>query len=243
MSRKAVALGHRKDGRPGTERREHSRGCPSPGHRDDGIGSAARSQRHRGIAQCLRMIRGSGSSPRQRSDEWSRNLRVANHRIEGLHSPNRIAAHRRLAGQHDRIDALVHGMSGIADLGARGPGFGQHRLKDLRCNDHWYSGRLGPVCNLFLDAWDLLERHLQAQIAARDHHAITRTENVVQMVKRFGTFDLGDEGHVGPSTGGRNLAGASEVGGSSNEAQSDHIDTNRQAELQIFFVLRRQGVG
>ena len=46
---------------------------------------------------------------------------VADDRVERLHGARRIRADRRFARQHDRVDAIVDGVGGVADFGPRRP--------------------------------------------------------------------------------------------------------------------------
>ena len=50
--------------------------------------------------------------------------------------------------------------------------------------------------DFFLDARHALERHLEAEIAARDHHRLAAVEHFVQPRDRFRPFELGDERNV-----------------------------------------------
>ena len=69
-----------------------------------------------------------------------------------------------------------------------------------------------PVRDVLLRPRHALERHLEAEIAAGDHHAVTRRENLVEVLQGLRPFELGDERHVGLPLLGHQLAGLLQVG-------------------------------
>ncbi len=132
-----------------------------------------RGQRHRRLADGAAMRRRARASPRVAATPTGGiDLGVADDQIERLHRPHRIRADRRLAGQHDRVDAVVDGVGGVADLGARRPRLGAHRLEHLRGDDHRDAERARAPRDFLLHARHPLERQLEAEIAARDHHGV-----------------------------------------------------------------------
>ena len=66
--------------------------------------------------------------------------------------------------------------------------------------------RARPREDRLLHARHLLDRHLEPEIAARDHHAVGHVEDVVDMLDCLRPLDLGDDRQVG-------VAGAMPAGG------------------------------
>ena len=120
------------------QRRQQPRGLALARHRDDRVGLAGR----RPASPPLRRARGRDGCRSDRlasthalevggSSSASRMIGV-----ERLHRADRIRAGRRLAREHDRVDAFVDGVGRIADLRARRPRLDAHRLEHLRRDDH-----------------------------------------------------------------------------------------------------------
>ncbi len=97
-------------------------------------------------------------------------------------------------------------------------------------------GRARASDHMLLHTRDLLQRHLETQIAPRDHQAIGNLQNVIQVVDRRRALDLGDDrGHTpGPAHHG---LPAPHVVGVLYEAECDQIDTQFEPEAQIVFIL------
>ena len=94
------------------------------------------------------------------------------------HGANRIRAGRGFPGEHDRVRPFVHGVRRIADLGARRAA-DSSRIDSSTCVAT-ITGRPSARAradDLLLHARHLLERHLEPEIAARDHHAIGDVED------------------------------------------------------------------
>lgn len=58
---------------------------------------------------------------------------------------------------------------------------------------------------IFLDDGNVLGAHLDAEIAASDHHAVGDTENFIEIFDGFGLFELGNYGRVFPGTAHQRL--------------------------------------
>ena len=143
-----------------------------------------------------------------------------------------------LPRQHDRVDALIDRGRGVADLGPRRPRLGAHRLEHLRRENDRAAERAGAGDDRLLDARDLLERTLEPEVAARHHDAVGGRQDRVELLERLRPLDLRDERHVGVRRAHdppRRVA----VVGRLHEAQRHEVDAERQAELQVLFVLRR----
>ena len=88
-----------------------------------------------------------------------------------------------------------------------------------------------------------LERHLEAEIAARHHHRVGGAEDRVDVVDRGRALDLGDERRAPVARLGDDRARHAQVLGGLHEAERHEVDALRQAEAQVGDVLRRQRRG
>ena len=104
-----------------------------------------------------------------------------------------ILAHGRFGGEHDAISAVENGVRHISRFRARGQTAVGHRLEHLRRGDDWLAGQVRFCDQLLLQGGDRFDRHFHAEIAARDHDAVTRGENLVVMLERIGALDLRDD--------------------------------------------------
>ena len=85
--------------------------------------------------------------------------------------------------------------------------------------------------DLFLRRRHFLERHLQAEIAARHHDALRDLQDVVEMIQRLGPLDLRDQRNVRGAGLGQNLPRLPHVVCAAHEAQRHHVDAELGAEL------------
>jgi hypothetical protein len=104
-----------------------------------------------------------------------------------------VFSDRRLAGQHDRIRSVEHGVGHVARLGAGGPREDDHRFEHLGRDDRRDATIEGAPDELLLDDRDLLVRQLHAEIAARDHDRIGRVEDRLEVIDRRPRLDLGHD--------------------------------------------------
>ena len=114
-------------------------------------------------------------------------LREHRHRFLGKFS------HRRLAREHDAIRPVEDRVRDIGRLRARRQPAADHRLEHLRRGDDRFAREIRLRDELLLRVRDLLDRHLHAEIAARDHDAVGGGEDFVEVRKRIGALDLRDD--------------------------------------------------
>ena len=141
-----------------------------------------------------------------------------------------ILAHRRLRREHHGVGAVVDRVGDVADLGARGRRVLDHRLQHLGGGDHESALAARAADDRLLNARHLLERGLDAEIAARHHHAVGDVEDRLDVLPAFGLFDLGDDRD---RTAAQPVAQLLHVAGGAHERERDHIDAGRQPEMQI----------
>ena len=85
------------------------------------------------------------------------------------------------------------------------------------------------------------ERHLEAEVAAGDHHRVGGVEDLVEPGDRLGPFELGDERQRRARRATTATARAAlDVGGRLHEAERHQIDAERQPERQVLGVLEGQ---
>ena len=171
-----------------------------------------------------------------------RRLGFADDRIEHLDHARRVHARGSLARQHDGVDAVFHRIGRVADLGPRRPPFHGHRLEHLRRQDHRDLAGAGAARNGLLRQRHALQRHLQPEIATRNHHHVGAGEDLVEVLQCLRPLDLGDERHVTVVLT-YDLARSPHVVGTLHEAERHQVDTERQPELQVVHVLQRDGGG
>ena len=92
-----------------------------------------------------------------------------------------------------RVGAVEHRVGDVGGLGAGRPGRRDHRLEHLGGDDD----RLGVAARLLDDQLlhdrHVLERQLDAEVAAGDHDAVEGVHDLVEVLDRLRLLDLGDD--------------------------------------------------
>ncbi len=166
-------------------------------------------------------------------------LRLGRDAVHHRHRGQRVRAHRRLLGQHDRVGAVEDGVGDVGDLGARRAGALDHRAQHLGGGDHRLAGAVGLLDEHLLRAGHALHRDLHAEIAPRDQEGVGGRHDAVDGGQRLGALDLGHERRVGPGLA-HHAPRLAHVVGAAHERQRDQVHAQRQAARQVGAVLLRQ---
>mmetsp|Transcript_83269 Transcript_83269/g.268429 ORF Transcript_83269/g.268429 Transcript_83269/m.268429 type:complete len:434 (-) Transcript_83269:112-1413(-) len=201
------------EGAAGVDRRLHGRGA-------DGLhGGHALELLERGLAQTL--VQGLVLN------DLLSLLADAAHDGHRLH---REGARRRLAGEHDAVRAVKHGVRHVAGLGASGARQGGRGLKHLRGGDHGLANNVAPGDHHLLRQKHLLGWDLHAQIAARHHDGIAGLDDRVEILQALLVLDLGGD-LDGSAAQAKRLADELHVLGALHERSSNEVDTLGDAEI------------
>ena len=109
------------------------------------------------------------------------------HHLDGL---ARILADRRLLGEHHGVGSVEDRVGHVGHLGTGGAGGVDHRVEHLGGRDRGAGEPARHAQQLFLDDRDVFDRQLDAEIAARDHHAVGRADDFLRGVDRLRLLDL-----------------------------------------------------
>ena len=94
---------------------------------------------------------------------------------------------------------------------------------------------------LLLRDRDALDRDLDAEIAARDHDAVGRREDLVDPGERGRALDLGEDQRL-TARRARRGAHRQDVGGGLHEGLTDRVNPLADREFQAFLVALGEGV-
>ncbi len=113
-----------------------------------------------------------------------------------------------------------------------------HRLQHLGGGNHRLAGLHSSADNAFLHRRHAFRRKLDAQIPARYHHYISRSDNRVEIFDRLRFFKLGyrSDRHIGPL---QKLLQLDDIRRLAHKGQRDKVHLVRNAKLQILAVLLR----
>ena len=128
-----------------------------------------------------------------------------------------------LAGEHQRVGAVEDGVRGVGGLGAGRAGVLDHRLEHLGGDDDGLGAAPGDLAGALLDERHLLERHLDAEVAAGDHDAVEGADDLVEVLDRLRLLDLRDDGEPAALLV-HDLVDPADVVGGAHEGQRDHVD-------------------
>ena len=109
---------------------------------------------------------------------------------------NGVLADAGLAGEHERVGAVEHGVGGVGGLGAGRPAVLDHRLEHLGRDDDRLGAAAGDLAGALLHQRHLLERHLDAEVAAGHHDAVEGADDLVEVLDGLRLLDLGDDGQA-----------------------------------------------
>ena len=131
--------------------------------------------------------------------------------------------------QHHRVGALEDRGGDVGNFGARRHRARDHRFQHLRRDHDRLAGAAAGARHLLLHAGHLLERHLDAEIAARHHQRVGQFENVVEPRHRLRLLDLGH--HRGAAA--RDLLGLGDVLRALDEGQRHPVDAGIERGFEI----------
>ena len=100
--------------------------------------------------------------------------------------------------EHDSVGSIEDGIGDVAGFSPRGAWVFDHRLEHLRGRDHRLPPGGGLSDHVLLDDRHFFGRHLDAEIAARNHHTVGGFEDLFEMINRLGLLQLGNDGDVSP---------------------------------------------
>ena len=116
------------------------------------------------------------------------------HGLERFHGVGTCSG---LAGQHDGRGAVINGVCHIGDLGAGGAGVDDHAVQHLGGSDDGLTEGEGALDDVLLDAGQLGEVDLNAQVAAGDHDGVGSGQDAVDVIDALAVLDLGDDADLG----------------------------------------------
>ena len=160
----------------------------------------------------------------------------------GLHRRQRVAARRRLAGEHQGVGAVEHRVGDVGGLGAGGAGLLHHRFEHLGGDDHRPAEAAAGGDDPLLQHRHPVDRHLDAEVAARHHHRVGGGDDLVEVVHRPAALELGDERDRRRRSGrpaglADRPAQRREVGGAADVARRQVVDPLGDGEGDVGAVL------
>ena len=159
--------------------------------------------------------------------------------VHRLHRLDRVVAGGGLGRQHHGGGAVEDGIRNVARLGASRLRVLDHRLEHLGRSDHRLPGLEAAQDDPLLE-----QRHgrcadLDSEVTARDHDRVGLAQHFVEHLDRLGLLDLRDHACRRPVLSD-DLVQIADVGRRAHEREGDVVDVERQRELEIVEILRRQ---
>ena len=153
-----------------------------------------------------------------------------------------MPADGRFSGEHHRVGVVEDGVGDVADLGARGSRFLNHRLQHMCGDDCRSAHRDCLTSNALLNQGHAFKVHVHAEVSAGEHHGVGRLQDIRRCLDGGACLDLGDDQdrrrakcraqgvHVGRLTheGLRDVVGAQRAG--SHEVLAIAVRDGRQRE-------------
>ena len=99
--------------------------------------------------------------------------------------------------QHHGVGAFEDRGRDVGHFGARRHRIGDHQFEHLRRDHHRLAGAARRAGDLLLDAGHFFQRHLDAEIAARDHQRVGEVHDLGEPRDRLRLLDLGHHARRG----------------------------------------------
>ena len=157
-------------------------------------------------------------------------------RDDPVHHPHRlqrVAAGSRFRREHDGVGALVHGGRHVGGLGPGGGRRLDHGFQHLGRDHHRLAGAPAGAQHPALDRRHLFGRHLDAEIAARDHHGVGAVHDLFEPVDGGRFFELRHDRGLAA----HQLAQFVHVLRTLDERQGHPVDAEFEREGQVAAVL------
>ena len=113
-----------------------------------------------------------------------------------------------------------------------------HGVEHLGCGDALLAHALCHADHLLLQHRDVLEGHLDSEVAARDHDAVRDLEDLLEVLDALHGLDLCDDLDVLSAVLAQDVAHLADIGGGSREACRNVVKAGFAPEDQIVPVLR-----
>ena len=153
-----------------------------------------------------------------------------------------MPADGRFSGEHHGVGVVEDGVGDVADLGARGSRFLNHRLQHMCGDDCRRAHRDCLTRNALLNQGHAFKVHVHAEVSAGEHHGVGRLQDIRRCLDGGACLDLGDDRdrrrakcraqgvHVGrlAHEGLRDVVGAQRAG--SHEVLAIAVRDGRQRE-------------
>src|SRR5450759_1504215 len=228
-----LVVAHRYDLLLGPVAGHQLRGVARARHGDDGLGLQVRGDLARGVTDG---VRGAAVLPRRALlqhagaiDRLLRPVRDPGHRLDGL---DREVPDRRLRREHHPVRPVEYRVRHVAGLGPGGARLVHHGLEHLRGGDPWQSRSKRLLYQLLLDERDFLGRQLDAQVAARDHDALSNFQDLFDVGNALALFYLRHHRDVEAAL----VDGVDDlqhVAGGALERLGDPVDPSLEHSLQV----------
>mmetsp|Transcript_19376 Transcript_19376/g.36404 ORF Transcript_19376/g.36404 Transcript_19376/m.36404 type:complete len:501 (-) Transcript_19376:46-1548(-) len=145
-----------------------------------------------------------------------------------------------LAGEHDNVCSIEHGVKDVGRFCPRGARGALHRVQHLRGGHHKLALLIALHDNHLLHEPDLLDVNLHAHVTASNHDAIARRNDLVDVVDAFLVLNLGDDPD-GTTSHAERVPNELHVLGILDERCCNEVDPLRNAKLhKVLLVLLLQ---
>ena len=162
---------------------------------------------------------------------------------DGVHhadSLNRVLALCGLAGKHDCVGAVQDGVRNVAGLSTGRTGVLLHGVKHLGSSDNELACLVALPDDALLMEDNVLDRDLNAHVAAGNHDSVGDLKDLVEVVDAFLVLNLGDDLDVLSAVIVKELADAENVFLLADEGCGNEVNLTLAAEDQVVLECRYQ---
>ena len=163
------------------------------------------------------------------------------HADEPVRRFQRVAALRRLAGEHQAVRAVQHGVVDVQHLRTGGGGVVDHAVQQLSHHQKRLSAAAAQGGDVLLGGGQLLQRQTAAQVSPGDGHHVAQRQPVRQSVQPRPVLHLSEQLGIGKAVLRHSLPHYAQVVGAADKGLHDGVHAQRRRLRKISKVCLAQG--
>ena len=157
--------------------------------------------------------------------------------VHNLDCFNRVLSDCGFTRKHNSRGAVINCVCNVRYFGSCRAWIFYHRLKHLGCRNNNLACLIHLLDNHFLDRRDLLERHLNAQVASCNHYSVGNIDYFINIIKTLTIFNLCNNFYSLPADSVKVISHNCYIGCASAKRSGNEIEVLFFAEIKVVHIL------